>query len=109
MESYSPFILCFEWSEMTQLLINALIFHPHKKKAIQSWENSHKARDLALQRMTQPIQEHLNRNGILKEPIYSHLEDRLTHEIESLKREIEERKVIIERFKGRKGEDGLSP
>lgn len=62
-----------------------------------------------LQKMTQTAQEQPKRRRVFNESTCSNLEDKLIHEIECLKRENKEQKVIIEKFEGRMGEEGPGP
>lgn len=65
--------------------------------------------DLALQKTTQSGQQHLKRKRISNQSICSNPEERLTHEVECIKRENEAQKGMYRKLELRSSTEDLSP
>lgn len=97
----------FGWSKIIQLPIECIDFPSRtvlieQQWAINSWACRRKVRESALHELVKvlyPTHHSLKKKRVSEESIHLILEDYLTHQMECLKREVEEQRALIENMK----------
>lgn len=98
----------FGWSETTQLLVECIdppakIIVVEQQQAIKSWTRRRRVREYQLHELTKvlyPAHQNIKRRRESEEPTRPVPENDATHQIECLKREVEEQMTLIENLKG---------